>query len=148
MPPTASNDYDRVAYPTMAHPQTFAEFLSVKGFLRGLKVAPPGHCRVLELGCGDGFNLAAMAAVYPESSYVGIDYSAEAIERGRGFMSGLGLKQVRLETADIRSRHIRGRDRHEPALRGKSTCFCGHAPITPAPARTRQATNEADWYPR
>jgi SAM-dependent methyltransferase len=103
VPPSTSNDYDRVAYPTMAHPQTFAECLSIKGFLRGLDVARPERCRVLELGCGDGFNLAAMAAIYPESSYTGVDYSAEAIERGRGLMAELGLKQVRLETADIRA---------------------------------------------
>ena len=103
MPQAASNDYDRVAYPTMAHPQTFAECLSIKGFLRGLDVARPDRCRVLELGCGDGFNLAAMASIYPESSYTGIDYSAEAIERGRSFVTALGLKQIRLETADIRS---------------------------------------------
>ena len=103
MPPTPSNDYDRVAYPTMAHSQTFAEALSIKGFLRGLNVARPERCRVLELGCGDGFNLAAMAAIHPESSYTGIDYSADTIARGRTFLAELGLKQIRLETADIRA---------------------------------------------
>jgi len=97
------NDYDRVAYPSMAHPQTFAENLAIKGFLRGLDVAPPDRCRVLELGCGDGFNLATMAVIHPDAHYTGIDYSADSIERGRKILTGLNLSQVRLEAADIRA---------------------------------------------
>ena len=97
------NDYDRVAYPTMAHPQTFVEGLAVKALLRGMNPTPPSRARVLELGCGDGFNLAAMAALNPEASYTGIDYSASTIERGRAMMEELKVPQVRLEAADIRS---------------------------------------------
>lgn len=102
MTQSPSNDYDRVAYPSMAHPQTFAEGLAIKAFLRGLDAAPPHRCRVLELGCGDGFNLAAMSVGYPESTYVGVDYSEEAIERGRRMLHEAGISRVRLETADIR----------------------------------------------
>ncbi|HWA24626.1 MAG TPA: methyltransferase regulatory domain-containing protein [Lacunisphaera sp.] len=98
-----NNDYDRVAYPSMAHPRTFAEGLAIRGFMRGLEVAPPDRCRVLELGCGDGFNLAAMAAVYPGSSYTGIDYSAQTVTRGRQMLADMGMAQIRLETADIRA---------------------------------------------
>lgn len=96
-------DYDRVTYPSMAHPQTFAETLAIKGLLRGLEVASPDRCRVLELGCGDGFNLAAMAVSHPEAHYTGIDYSAEAVARGRRMLADLNLAQVRLEAADIRN---------------------------------------------
>lgn len=100
--PTAT-EYDRVAYPSMSHPQTFAENLAIKGLLRGIEVAPPDNCRVLELGCGDGFNLAAMATAYPRSHYTGLDYAAEVIARGRTMTAALGLTNVQLETADIRN---------------------------------------------
>lgn len=96
------NDYDRVAYPTMAHPQTFVEGLAAKALLRGMNPAPPAQARVLELGCGDGFNLAAMAVLNPTASYTGIDYSASTIERGRAMLKELNVAQVRLEAADIR----------------------------------------------
>jgi SAM-dependent methyltransferase len=117
----------------MAHPQTFADCLSIKGFLRGLNVIPPDRCRVLELGCGDGFNLAAMAAIYPESSYTGIDYSAEAIERGRGFVAELGLKQIRLETADIRAL-----DQLDPGL-GQFDYIMAHGVYSWVPVEVRNA---------
>ena len=97
------NDYDRIAYPSFAHAQTFAENLATKGWLRGMDVAPPDHCRVLELGCGDGFNLVVMAQRYPKAHYTGLDYAADAIERGRRMVEELGLSQVRLEAADIRN---------------------------------------------
>lgn len=97
------HDYDRVAYPSMAHPRTFAEGLAIKGHLRGLNVAPADKCRVLELGCGDGFNLMAMAVCHPESAYLGIDYSDHAVARGRQMLTSLNLPQVRLEAADIRA---------------------------------------------
>ena len=129
----AATDYDRVAYPSMAHPQTFAEALAVKGLLRGLEVAPPDRARVLELGCGDGFNLAAMAVSRPGASYTGIDYAAEAIGRGRQMVGELGLNQIRLETADIRTL-----DRLEPQL-GEFDYIVAHGVYSWVPADVREA---------
>jgi len=98
-----ATDYDRVAYPSLAHAQTFPENLANRAWLSGMDPAHPGKCRVLELGCGDGFNLAAMAMIYPNSHYTGIDYSGEAITRGRRMVAELGLERIRLEAADIRN---------------------------------------------
>jgi SAM-dependent methyltransferase len=117
----------------MAHAQTFAGQMSIKGYLRGLEVARPENCRVLELGCGDGFNLAAMAAIHPGASYTGVDYSAEAIERGRGLMRELGFAQVRLETADIRN--LEG---IEPRL-GEFDYIIAHGVYSWVPADVRDA---------
>lgn len=127
------NDYDRVTYPSMAHPQTFAETLAVRGFLRGLEVAPPGRCRVLELGCGDGFNLAAMAVVHPRTTYTGIDYSADAIARGRRLTADLGLDQIRLVAADIREL-----DRIDPPLE-EFDYIVAHGVYSWVPADVREA---------
>ena len=103
MSSSAFTEYDRVAYPSFVHTQTFPEVLAVKGLLHGIDVAPPQRCRVLELGCGDGFNLAGMAVVYPGSAYTGIDNSTTAVARGRQLIEALALTQIRLEAADIRA---------------------------------------------
>ena len=50
------------------------------GKLFGLNTAAPTQCRVLELGCAAGLNLIAMAALLPESTFVGIDLSPVQIE--------------------------------------------------------------------
>jgi SAM-dependent methyltransferase len=93
--------YDTIAYPSLTHPQSHPQGLAPKATLLGLSPAPPDRCRVLELGCGDGFNLASMAAAYPRSSYVGVDLSSQAIERGRRMLAATGLSAVELRQASI-----------------------------------------------
>src|SRR5437773_5405900 len=67
------SNYDAVLYPSYTHPQTHPDRLSVIGTLFGLRPAPVEQCRVLELGCGNGTNLAPMAWGLPRSEFVGID---------------------------------------------------------------------------
>jgi len=88
--------YDSVAYPGLVHPQTHPAQLAPKARLFGLHPAPPENCRVLELGCGDGTNLVAMAMAHPNSSYVGMDLSGAAIARGRALVAESGVTSVRL----------------------------------------------------
>src|SRR4029453_9907409 len=65
--------YDEIPYLTAplycAHP----DFVATKATIFGMTPAPPARCRVLELGCGTGVNLLAMAQALPESRFVGID---------------------------------------------------------------------------
>ena len=49
------------------------------GSLFGMNPARLNSCRVLELGCGEGANLIPVAFQWPESEFVGIDLSTEAI---------------------------------------------------------------------
>lgn len=93
--------YDEVAYPAMIHRQSHPEQIASKAFLLGLSPPPPQRCRVLELGCGDGANLAAMAVLYPESTYVGIDLSGAAIARGQALIAEAGLTSVRLHAGSL-----------------------------------------------
>ncbi len=93
--------YDEVAYPAMIHRQTHPEQMASKAFLLGLSPPPPERCRVLELGCGDGANLAAMAVLYPECTYVGIDLSGAAIARGQALIADAGLTSVRLHAGSL-----------------------------------------------
>jgi len=59
------------------------------------------HCRVLELGCGAGNNLIAMAHSFPESTFLGVDLAGRPMEQGRRLIAGLGLNNIRLERMDL-----------------------------------------------
>ena len=55
----------------------------------------PFHARVLEIGCGAGGNLMAMAAATPGIQAVGVDLAAVAIEDGRAIVAAVGLDERR-----------------------------------------------------
>jgi SAM-dependent methyltransferase len=95
--------YDRVPYPGHPFPQTHPDRLATVATLFGLAPAPPGACRVLELGCGDGGNLVPMAYGLPGSTFCGIDLSGRAIERARRLAGALGLENVRFAHGDLRA---------------------------------------------
>ena len=97
----ALTDYDKVAYPSYTHPQTHPDRLAVIGALFGLEPAAINHCRVLELGCGDGTNLAPMAWALPESEFVGIDLAGSPIRQGQQMVQDLGLGNLRLIQGDL-----------------------------------------------
>ena len=71
------------------------------GALFGLDPVPAAQCRVLELGCGDAVNLLSMAQTLPRASFVGIDASAAAIDRGSGLARAAGLANVELRVAQL-----------------------------------------------
>lgn len=72
----------------------------VKGY------APP-RCRegaafrYLELGCGMGFGLCLLAALYPEGRFLGIDFQPDHIAHGRHLAETLGLENLRFQEADF-----------------------------------------------
>ncbi|MCC6382994.1 MAG: methyltransferase regulatory domain-containing protein [Dehalococcoidia bacterium] len=108
-PSRSTNDleerYNRVAYPT--HPQESARVdqLAVMATLMGMTPRPPGRCRVLELGCGDGGHLIPLALTLAESEFVGVDLAGVPVARGRKDIEALGLTNVSLRQADIREVH-------------------------------------------
>jgi len=71
--------------------------------LLGVEAPDVEHCRVLELGCGDGGNLIPMALALPGSTFVGYDLAAEPITEGRRLIAELGLPNISLEARDIAS---------------------------------------------
>ena len=93
--------YDEVPYPGRAFAQTHPDRLATMATLYGLQPAPPSACRVLELGCGDGGNLLPMALALPESTFVGIDVAAGAIERARSLADDLDLENISFELLGI-----------------------------------------------
>jgi SAM-dependent methyltransferase/methyltransferase-like protein len=97
-PPDA---YNEVLYPARCIPQTHPNRLAAIACLRGLNPAPLDRCRVLELGCNFGINLAAMAGEFPESEFVGVDLAGNPIAAGREFAAGLRLGNLSLHARDL-----------------------------------------------
>jgi 2-polyprenyl-3-methyl-5-hydroxy-6-metoxy-1,4-benzoquinol methylase len=57
--------------------------------------------RVLDLGCGRGRILTRLAALYPESRFVGMDLSREAIAYAREEASRAGLNNIKFAAVDL-----------------------------------------------
>ena len=93
--------YDLVAYPVYTHLQTHPSRLAVIASLFGLNPAPVDRCRVLELGCGTGSNLAPMAAAFPGSEFIGIDLAARPIAQATQMVADLGMRNIRFVNGNV-----------------------------------------------
>lgn len=93
--------YDKVAYTAASYPQLNPNHLGALGLLFGLRPRPASRCRFLELGCGRGSTLLALAQMFPESEFVGVDLSGKQIEGARRVAEAAGLKNLRLEHRSI-----------------------------------------------
>lgn len=56
---------------------------------------------VLDVGCGSGQAINALAARFPNSRFAGYDFSAEAIARARAEAERLGIANARFEVRDV-----------------------------------------------
>jgi len=68
--------YEEVPYDTRPQPHTHPAHLAALAARHGIETAAFSRCRVLELGCGNGGNLLAMALQLPGSTFVGVDLVA------------------------------------------------------------------------
>jgi len=96
-----STAYDEVRYPTFSHSQLHPDRLAIPALLMGLDPAPAEGCRYLELGCGDGGTLTALAVALPESEFVGVDLAPTAVQRGRDAIAAVGISNLTLVEADL-----------------------------------------------
>src|SRR3954471_4228458 len=93
--------YDRITYPGYPFGETHPGHLATLGLLFGMSPTPLDSCHVLELGCGDGANLIPVAFQWPNSEFVGLDLSEQAVCKGNAFIAKLGLKNIVLRSCDI-----------------------------------------------
>lgn len=93
--------YDLVAYPATMFPNTHPDRLAAIARLHGLAAAPVATARVLDIGGGDGVNLIAMAAAYPQATFHNFDLSPVAIARGNALIYAAGLTNIVNEVGDI-----------------------------------------------
>lgn len=96
-----STPYDEVQYPTFSHAQLHPDRLAIPALLFGLNPAPAESCRYLELGCGDGGTLTALAMALPDSEFVGVDLAPTAVQRGRSTCDQVGITNVTLVEANL-----------------------------------------------
>lgn len=93
--------YDDVAYPTAIFAQTHPDRLGAIAQLHGIGAPAPGTARILEVGCGDGMNLLAMAVAAPDATFTGFDLAPTVVERGQARAAAAGLANVELEVRDL-----------------------------------------------
>lgn len=93
--------YDEIPYEGQPFPQTHPDRLALVARLFGVDAAPPDCCRVLELGCTDGGNLAPMAATLPGSTFLGIDLSRRQVAAGQKLIERLALTNLELRHMNI-----------------------------------------------
>src|SRR4051794_31454740 len=96
-----ANTYDEMPYDSHPYAQTHPSRLAVIATLFGLTPPPVETCRVLELGCASGGNILTVAEAFPNTTVVGIDYSARQVEDGQKIVTKLGLKNITLTAASI-----------------------------------------------
>jgi SAM-dependent methyltransferase len=93
--------YDEVRYSNYPYAQTHPDRLATVAALHGLPVPDPRDCRVLELGCGAGGNLLAMAVATPGIRAVGVDLASAPIEEARRAIAEIGLGNVEVRQGDV-----------------------------------------------
>jgi SAM-dependent methyltransferase len=94
--------YDKIHYSNFPYAQTHPDRLATVALLHGMEPPDPFECRVLEIGCGAGANLLAMAAATPRLRALGVDLAAEPIARGRTAAAAIGFENVAFVHADVR----------------------------------------------
>jgi len=95
------NPYDEIPYPSQPLPQSHPDHLAAIARFFGMQPPPIDRCRVLELGCASGGNLLPMAERFPESRFVGIDYSQAQVLVAERAIGQLGLANIEVRHADI-----------------------------------------------
>ncbi|HZH34154.1 MAG TPA: class I SAM-dependent methyltransferase [Pyrinomonadaceae bacterium] len=93
--------YNVVPYPSLSFPQTHPDRLATMARLFGMQPAAIEKCRVLELGCGDGTNLAVIADDLRDSQFVGIDLSERHIAEAEQTAQELNLTNISFLHGDI-----------------------------------------------
>jgi SAM-dependent methyltransferase len=95
--------YDAVQYSNYPYAQTHPDRLATVAIMHGVEPPDPFHARVLELGCGAGGNLLAMATATPGIQAVGVDLAESAIAEAREAAAGVGLANIEFRREDVRS---------------------------------------------
>lgn len=93
--------YDRLLYPDNVRVQTHPDRLATIATLFGMNPPPVEHCRVLELGCGNGSNLGPIAWSLPDSELMGVDAASVPIAHAQEMAAAVGLKNVTFRACDI-----------------------------------------------
>ncbi len=93
--------YETVKYTSRVYRLTHPDRLAMVARLRGLVPPDVATARVLEIGCGSGANIVAMAHHVPGASFLGVDLSDTIMEEGRAAAVHLGLDNLTFLAAPV-----------------------------------------------
>ncbi|MFT5430686.1 MAG: SAM-dependent methyltransferase, partial [Myxococcota bacterium] len=93
---TLKGRYEAQPYGGQAYRATHPDRLAAVARLVGIDAPDVATARILEIGCGDGFNLVAMADGLPDARLVGVDLSDEILAPGRRCAEAVGLDNLEL----------------------------------------------------
>jgi len=96
-----ASEYDALFYAGKPSRERHPDRMSVIAALAGVESPAVDTASVLELGCGTGQNIIALAACLPKAGFLGIDNSQAQIADGEKFISELGLANVKLHCVDL-----------------------------------------------
>lgn len=103
--------YSQHRYPALSHAEAHPGTLCAAARCGGvIDPALPDDCDVLEIGCASGHHLLPLAARFPQSRFLGIDFSDTAIRQARKAAEAAGLGNIRFEHADLIEWDPAGRD--------------------------------------
>jgi SAM-dependent methyltransferase len=107
---TTLNPYDELPYRSVPIDWTSPERLAVASLLHGGPRPPLDRYRVLELGCGNGANLLALAYYRRHGSFVGVDGAEDVIATASARARELRLSNLEFIHADLMdtARHVSG----------------------------------------
>ncbi|MCK5718457.1 MAG: methyltransferase regulatory domain-containing protein [Thiomargarita sp.] len=97
----SQNCYDEIPYPSLTYADTHPDQLASLATLFAIEPPVVKTARILELGCGDGTNLIAIAQTLPDASLYGIDASAKQIKAGQEVLSAINCQNVTLFQLDF-----------------------------------------------
>src|SRR4051794_10191932 len=88
---TVMTAYDEVRYSNYPYAQTHPDRLATIAGMHGVPAPELDGARVLELGCGAGGNLLAMAGAPPRLRALGVDLAASGIDAGGEAARAIGI---------------------------------------------------------
>ncbi|HEY4921830.1 MAG TPA: class I SAM-dependent methyltransferase [Xanthobacteraceae bacterium] len=101
-----------IAYTAGFYPETAPAHMAFAALCRrrspGLALRPR---RVIELGFGQGFGLALLAAANPDATFEGCDFNGEHVAHARGLIEGAQLQNLAVTQASFEEIAARGGDR-------------------------------------
>jgi SAM-dependent methyltransferase len=95
--------YDQLPYETRARRKTHPDTLATLATVFGLTPPLVETARVLELGCGTGENLLAIACALPGSSCIGVDFSAPQIAKAKDLAAAASIGNAQFICSDFKA---------------------------------------------
>jgi SAM-dependent methyltransferase len=98
-----ASSFSALPYRHGAIPETHPARIAAIARMLGCAAVAPDHCRVLELGCAGGMNLLPLAERFPDSEFLGVDFSAKHIEIAETAQRAAGIRNAQFLCADLRN---------------------------------------------